>query len=164
MRGRGAALLSFLALIGGSASSATAQALDIGGIELRLGQPPEDALRSLASYQVQFVESRWFVSQKIGARYELIGNFSATGDAITFIGKSFPIKSDGDVSEVNTVASKELRRRGGNACSTREAEYTDNLINGFETQCGAYKLTYTMPWKLAQGSATANVQLFVRSQ
>jgi hypothetical protein len=95
MRGRGAALLSFLALIGGSASSATAQALDIGGIELRLGQPPEDALRSLASYQVQFVESRWFVSQKIGARYELIGNFSATGDAITFIGKSFPTKSDG---------------------------------------------------------------------
>jgi hypothetical protein len=79
MRGRGAALLSFLALIGGSASSATAQALDIGGIELRLGQPPEDALRSLASYQVQFVESRWFVSQKIGARYELLTRSEVTG-------------------------------------------------------------------------------------
>lgn len=132
--------------------AAHAQSLDIGGIELRLGQKVDEALRSLSSYQVQYSNGSWIVTQKVGNLYQVLGSIGATANVISFISKSFDMNENEGAPEAYTRASKELRRRGGTTCITREVEYTDGLIRGFETQCGPYKLSYYMPSKTANGA------------
>jgi hypothetical protein len=144
---------------------AHAQSLDIGGIELRLGQKVDEALRSLSSYQVQYSSGSWFVTQKIGNLYQFLGSIGATANVISFISKSFDMNENEDASEVYTRASKELRRRGGTICATREVEYKDGLIHGFETQCGPYRLSYYMPSKTADGAPVlGEVSISIRTQ
>ncbi len=145
--------------------SAHAQSLDIGGIELRLGQKVDDALRSLSSYQVQYSSGSWFVSQKVGNLYQNLGVIGATANVISFISKPFDINENEGAPEAYTRASKELRRRGGTTCASREVEYTDGLIREFETQCGLYKLSYFMPSKTADGvRVTEGVSISIRTQ
>lgn len=131
---------------------AHAQSLDIGGIELHLGQQVEEALRSLSSYQVQHNEGSWFVTQRVGNKYEFLGTISAKANVITFISKLFNLEENENTPVVYSRASKELRRRGGTPCFTREVEYTDGLIREIETQCGQYKLSYHLPSKTADGT------------
>jgi len=130
-----------------------AQSLDIGGIELHLGQKVDEALSSLPpSYQVEHINGTWFVSQKAGNLYQFLGSMSATANTVSSIIKFFDTSLNAGGPNAYTRASKELRRRGGTTCATREAEYTDDLIRGFETQCGPYKLSYHMPSKTADGA------------
>ncbi len=131
--------------------AAHSQSLDIGGIELRLGQKVDEALRSLSSYQVQYSNGSWIVTQKVGNLYQALGAIGATANVISFISKSFNMDENEGTPETYTRASKELRRRGGTNCTTREVEFTDGLIHEFETQCGPYKLNYYMPSKTADG-------------
>jgi len=149
----------------GMVHSAHAQSLDIGGIELRLGQKVDEALRSLSPYRVQYINDLWFVSQKVGDRYQLLGMIGASSNVITFISKYFDMNEDEDAQELYTRASKELRRRGGTTCSTGELESTDGLIRGFENQCGPYHLHYYMPSKMFKGVLVrGSVSIFVYSQ
>jgi hypothetical protein len=145
--------LLVVALSVGMVHPAHAQSLDVGGIELRLGQKVDEALRSLSSYQVQRTGGSWIVTQKVGNLYQILGLMSATDNVITFINKSFDMSTNEGAPEAYTSASKEVRRRGGMTCATREVEYTDNLIRAFETQCGPYKLSYYMPFRMADGKS-----------
>lgn len=154
------AVLSF-----GMVHAAHAQSLDIGGIELRLGQKGDEALRSLSSYQVQYSNDSWIVTQKVGNLHQVLGLIGATGNSISFISKSFDMNENEGAPETYTRASQELRRRGGTTCTTREVEYTDDLIRGFETQCGLYKLYYYMPSKTANGAPIlGGVSITIRRQ
>lgn len=139
-----------------------AQTLDIGGIAVRIGERPEDALRSLASYQVHYDDGSWDVLQKAGEVWQLLGFFSAADDSIRLIDKSFPVRSEGDMPRIYTEASAELHRLGGETCMTTEMTVSDNLIHGFETQCGRYTLTYSMAWESSEGKSSASVDLQVR--
>ena len=141
--------LSFL--LAGMVHAVHAQSLDIGGIELRLGQRADEALRSLSSYQVKYIGSSWLVSQKIANQYQILGSFGATANTISFISKSFDMEKNERAAETYTQAYKELRRRGGASCSTREVEYSDGLIRSFDTQCGSYILSYFMPSETGDG-------------
>lgn len=152
-------LLSF-----GMAHAVHAQSLDIGGIELRLGQKVDEAIRSLSSYQVQYVNGSWIVTQKNGNLHQFLGSIGATDNIITFINKSFDIDVNESAPEAYTRAFREVRRRGGVNCATREVEYTDGLVRAFETQCGLYKLTYSMPFKTANGAPVlGGVSISVRN-
>lgn len=159
-------LVLFLSvLLVGMVHAVHAQSLDIGGIELRLGQKADEALRSLSSYQVQYNGSSWIVSQKIGNRHQFLGSIGATTNTISFISKSFDMGENERAAETYTRASKELRRRGGTTCATREVEYTDGLIRGFDTQCGPYTLSYFMPSKTDDGaSVLGGVSIIVRAK
>ncbi len=149
----------------GMVNAALAQSLDVGGIELRLGQKIDEALRSLSSYQVQHNSGSWIVTQKIGKRHQLLGSIGAKDNAIIFISKSFEMNANEGAPEVYTRASKEVRRRGGMTCTTREVEYSDNLIHEFETQCGPYNLSYSMPFKTTDGnSVPGGVSISIRKQ
>lgn len=149
----------------GMVHAAQAQSLDIGGIELRLGQKVDEALRSLSSYQVQYSSSSWIVTQKAGKQYQVLGSIGATDNAISFISKSLDMSANEGAPEAYTRASKEVRRRGGMTCVTREVEYTDDLIRAFETQCGPYKLSYFMPFKTADGKPVlGGVSISIRKQ
>jgi hypothetical protein len=144
--------------------AANAQSLDIGGIELRLGQKVDEALRSLSSYKVQYSSGSWFVTQKVGNLYQHLGSIAARDNVISFISKSFDMNESEDAPEAYTRASKELRRRGGKTCTTREVEFTDGLIREFETQCGPYKLSYYMPSKTDSGPVLGGVAISIRTQ
>ncbi len=129
---------------------AYAESLAIGGIELHLGQKADEALHALSPYQVQYLNSgSWLVTQKTGDLYQVLGVISAKNNVVDFISKTFNMDKNEDAPEVYTRASKELRQLGGINCITSETEYTDDLIHGFTTQCGRYKLSYTMPWSQA---------------
>ena len=93
------------------------------------------------------------MTQKVGNLYQVLGLIGATDNVITFINKSFDKSANEGAPEAYTSASKEVRLRGGKTCATREVYYTDNLIHGFETQCGPYKLSYSMPFKTADGTS-----------
>jgi hypothetical protein len=151
----------------GLVHAAHAQSLDVGGIELRLGQKVDEALRLLSSYQVQYGSEYgsgvWVVTQQVGNLPQVFGGIRATANVITFINKSFPMNENEEAPEAYTRASKELRRRGGTTCATREVEYT-GLIRGLETQCGAYKLSYSMPSKLDGKAVLGAVSISVRAQ
>lgn len=149
----------------GMVHTAQAQSLDIGGIELRLGQKVDEALRSLSAYQVEYSSGSWIVIQKAGNQYQFLGSIGAKDNVISFISKSFDMSANEGAPEAYTRASKEVRRRGGMTCATREVEYTDNLIREFETRCGPYKLSYSMPFKTADGRPVlGGVSISIRKQ
>ena len=149
----------------GMFQAAKAQSLDIGGIELRLGQKVDEALRSLSSYHVRYSSGSWIVTQTAGEQFQVLGSISATDNVISFINKSFDTSSYEGVPEAYTRASKEVRRRGGMACVTGEVRHTDNLIRSFQTWCGPYELSYLMPFKTADGRTTlSGVSISIRKQ
>ena len=88
------------------------------------------------------------MTQKTGSEHEILGQIAAKDNAVTLISKSFPMKAPEDAPDTYTRASRELRRLGGEICTTREVIYTDGLIRAFKTKCGIYTLTYNMPAKL----------------
>src|SRR5437763_12723215 len=101
-------------------SAVAAQALDIGGIELRLGQNISDALKALSPYQTSYSENGhiWVVTRRGEAPFVIVGTLAATDGKVTAITKVYPLSSEYDASPVYTEASKEVRRRGGAACET----------------------------------------------
>lgn len=130
--------------------AASAQSLDIGGIELHIGQKIDDALKSLSAYNVSFEKNQWIVTQGLGDQTELLGTISAEENLIRFISRDFRLRGPGDAPEVYTRASEEVRRRGGDACFTREVK-NNGRISSFMTQCGPYELIYLMPCKSLEG-------------
>ena len=134
----------------GIVNAAHAQSLDIGGVELHIGEKVDKALPSLSSYEVQYKNvgaDAWFVSQKVGNIYQPLGYISVNDGVITSIGKYFDVGDDVNTPQVYTRAAGEIRRRGGKKCNTYEEKYNDGNIRGFSTWCGRYKLTYTMSFK-----------------
>jgi len=133
---------------------------------LRLGQKVDEALRSLSSYRLQYIGSdSWIVTQKVGNLYQVLGSIGATANVISFISKSFDMNENEDAPDAYTRVSKELRRCGGTTCATREVEYTDGLIRGFDTKCGPYKLSYYMPTKTDDGARIfGGVSISIRTQ
>ena len=158
-------LLMTGALFSCAVPAAGAESLDIGGIELQLGQKADNVLRLLSSYQVQYSGGSWVVGQKVGSAYEFLGTVGAMDNVVTSISKSFQMTEPEAAPDIYTSASNELHRRGGSNCSTREVAFTDGLIRGFETQCGVYTLTYYMPSKTDGGvRVLGGVAISIRSQ
>jgi hypothetical protein len=144
--------------------AASAQSLDIGGIELHIGQKIDDALKSLSAYNVSFQHDQWIVTQDLGNRMQLLGSIAAKDNFITYIVKSVNLRGPGEAPEAYTRANEEVRRRGGEACFTREVK-NNGIIDSFITQCGPYELTYYMASKTAEGiSINEGVKIYVRKK
>lgn len=142
-------------------AAAFGQALDIGGIEIRLGQDASTTLRALASYRVAYNQGMrsWFVSQQVGERVEWLGHFRADDGKVTFISKGYPLSDPDDTPRVFSHALRDVRRRGGPACVTRTVEWTDDMVHEIETRCGKYRLTYSFPFKSDDGPVAAGVSI-----
>jgi hypothetical protein len=75
-------------------------ALDIGGIEMRLGQEVIDALNALsaAAYSARHTENDvWFVNHKVDGDYEALGLFWAKNGKITDIEKHYTVNNAGEI-------------------------------------------------------------------
>jgi hypothetical protein len=154
---------SALLTIPGEAAS---QSLDIGGIELRLGQPVQEALRGLSAYQVRYDDrsESWIVTQRGRDPFELLGVLSATQGLVSSISKHYSLNTSYESVAVYSQASREVRRRGGRNCSTREAELATGAIRGFETQCGPYRLVYSLPTTYGTDKVEGGVSLSVSKE
>ncbi len=134
-----------------------AQRLDIGGVELRVGEPMDSALRALSIYTVRYNDTmkNWMVTQLGNSGYTILGSIAAASGRIWLIVKYYDVPSAGDVASVYTTASRDLRARGGPECTARAVKFTDNVIHEFETVCGRYTLDYLMPMKAPDGQVSA---------
>ena len=143
------------------ASNGLAQSLDIGGIDLRLGQDVPDALKALSAYRVQYDDQAktWFVTQKRGDLFEWLGSFRAIDNKVSSISRGYTISDDGDTQRVYTRAAKDVRQHGGSNCTMRDVEFTDNLIREIETQCGLYRLTYSFPYRFDKSRVSAGISI-----
>lgn len=130
-------------ILAGLSSGAFAQSLDIGGVELRIGQSKNEAISLLSAYEVQFKSSGWFVTNK--STESLIGYFKVSSNKLIYIEKGFQVNNNG--SEVYYLARSELISRGGAECVFSESETlngSDKFIH-FIKKCGPYELRYLMP-------------------
>ena len=129
---------------------APGQALDIGGIELHIGQDVTAALNSLGPYQVRYDDGlkSWFVSQSVAGEPQWLGHFGAVDGKVSFISKGFRLSDAVDTPRVYTLASQEVRRRGGPSCVTREVTWSDGLVHEIETRCGSYRLVLSFPYSM----------------
>jgi hypothetical protein len=134
-------------ILAASSTSASGQSLDIGGIELRLGQSISEALNVLSPYDVRYQESvpAWTVYERGRQPLRILGVLQARDGVLYHISKSFDIPNIYATQRVYTQASQEVQRRGGGGCETREVKWTDELIRTLETRCGSYTLTYSLP-------------------
>ena len=157
-------VLSYFLFVG--ETPAAAQRLDIGGIELYLGQGAGDALRSLSAYTARYYDENqsWYVTQKVGTEYRLLGHFAATDGKISFIAKRYHLASEHDGARAYTQALRDAKKRGGASCQMRAVEGTDDLVHQIETVCGSYRLSYFFPLQTDQGSAGAAVFVQVRAR
>ena len=135
--------------------SVLAQSLDIGGVELKLGQSSESALASLrAVYNVRYFDDLklWSVARPEELRYE-IGNLQARAGVVSAISKSY-VSSDGSVEFAQHFqAIKDGRARANSECTTDLNERPN--YKSIVTACGRYLVIY-------QGSAKyATVSLSV---
>ena len=117
---------------------AGAQALDIGGIAIRLGEDVPEALKALSTYNVRYHDSvkSWFVSQEAGDDTEWLGNLSARNGKVSFISRGYALPKTGEINRVYTQALRDARRHGGQSCETVPVEFTDDLIHQIDTRCG----------------------------
>ena len=154
--------LIFGVLLASVGSGVRAQSLDVGGIQLHIGQQLDEALHVLSPYKVSYIEpSTWMVYQQAGSSLQSLGQIDAAHNAVTRIVKWFDFDDSADAPEVYGRASRELHRLGGSTCTTRIYAHDDeaNHIRGFLTRCGAYELSYYMPTKVMNSRTPGQVSL-----
>lgn len=145
-------------ILTGISSGAFAQSLDIGGVELRLGQDVSEAIKSLSMYKVTYIETAqsWFVFRPESRTFSPIGNVSAKNNKINWISKSYDVDQNSNLSLVYASASNELRRRAGTSCAYKEREIGGSEVNGYlhiiEKHCGFYNLSLGLPSKHPNGN------------
>src|SRR6202171_3835782 len=97
---------------------AGAQALDIGGIAIRLREDVPEALKALSTYNVRYHDSvkSWFVSQEAGDDTEWLGHLSARNGNVKFISRGYALPKTSDINVVYTQALRDGRRNRGRTC------------------------------------------------
>ncbi|HKK09042.1 MAG TPA: hypothetical protein VKA44_09170 [Gemmatimonadota bacterium] len=132
-----------------TSGSAAAQSLDIGGVEVHLGEAGTVALRQLrAAYNLQYVDGAkaWGVTRKNGPQdYTSLGMFSIDSGTVTWISKDYEIPDVQRLGNIFQQAVRDLRARGGKACFMWPNEMTNGMIFGASMKCGPYTLDLNLP-------------------
>lgn len=156
-------------LVFGSVTALHGQSLDIGGIEIRMGQQTTEVVSQLrAAYAVIFDEGTksWFVTKiRDGTGpFVWVGHFAATNGTVSFISKGYVLSGVDDLATVYTQAINELHKRGGKNCVTLPVAFADGVVGLVKTTCGQYALNLMLPWKHENGDVVgAGVSINVKS-
>ena len=123
-------VLLLACLVSVDALSVRGQALDIGGIELRLGQISSSALSDLrVAYDVRYEDAFkvWSVFRKrsLNDPFFFIGQLYVDDGLVTRIVKEYDTSDPYALVRTFTLAMKDVTTRGGSACFTVPAEMTD---------------------------------------
>lgn len=160
-------MLARFLLCAAAASRLGGQSLDIGGIDVRLGQSLGTALSQVqAVYSVVHLPETadWLVTEK--SSNNPVGSLTARDGLVVSVGSYYPIANDGeDVVETYTLAMRAAQRRGGKQCTTSPIEYSSGRFPEIRTFCGQYKLSLFLPQKRKSESdskhSTATIWLSV---
>ena len=160
--------------------SIQAQALDIGGVEITIGENITGVLERLTRvYDVKFQEQMskdgvkfWSVFEKRKASSDYfvsVGTLHEKAGRIVEIGKERTISDPLDLSPLYTLWTAELNQRRKAPCATtptfwRTKENVD-FLTGFSTKCGQYTLSLSTPVKFSDdwGNKSHVVQMFLSS-
>jgi hypothetical protein len=141
--------------------SQTSRSLDVGGIEVTLGEPMTSVLERLTRvYDVKFQDAtstgdskNWSVFRKRVSptdSYDGVGDVTARGGVVTWISK-VTFVDDGDVSRIWVKWNSEMTRRSRSQCTTEPSLFTNGgqtYLGGFTTKCGLYGLWVSIPNKM----------------
>lgn len=131
-----------------------AQSLDIGGIDVQLGQPlTTTVLKLRAAYDVNYDEGtkRWFISRKDGNPATYFGNLDVIADRVTRIQKAYNFDNDMyKLSDAYSMALRDSQRLGGTLSKTT-LEQPDGQVRSVVTVYGRYVLEFTLPFTTKEG-------------
>ena len=150
-------------IFAGFVSRLPAQTLDVGGIEVRLGESGTTALGDLrTAYDVRYEENigMWSVFRKRAANdpFVLVGQLYIKGGIVSRIMKDYEVSDPYDLVDVYSTGMKYLQKRGGSDCKSWPQEMTDNRFWSVHTICGTYELTLNLPNRVrGQSSAAGQV-------
>lgn len=152
--------LAFL-LVPPIAQPLLAQALDIGGVELRLEQASAPALAALGSaYELRYEDAmkHWSVYKKraAGDPFTLVGLLWIKNGVIARISKLYEVREQYDLADVLTTAMHDVQRRGGSLCTTTPQEFSDGRVSSIYTLCGRYELNLSLPSRLSSGAGSGD--------
>lgn len=141
------------------ASTAFAQAIDIGGVDVRIGDDATIAMRNVAhALPSEFSVGRLHIrrgSQPVDTTSEWIvskadapGHMPSTTVAtvlvkeglISWIAKYYDIGDGSDIADVYTAALRDARRDAFQPCTTSLVKLNYNIVRAVRTVCGSYQL------------------------
>jgi hypothetical protein len=146
-------LITFLVVVAlAGPSSVRSQSLDIGGIEIHLGQDLPSTLSKLQSaYDVKYEDALklWSVSKKRTGNdpYNVIGRVGVTGETVSLVERIYDLGDVYDLQNVYSVAMLETRKRGGTSCHTSPYGPSSALYWRIDTVCGQYMVSLILPGK-----------------
>ncbi len=153
------------------ASTAFAQAIDIGGVDVRIGDDATTAMKNVAqALPSEFsvgrlhilrgsepidTTSEWIVS-KADAPGRMpsttVATVSVKGGLISTIAKYYDIGDGSDIADVYTAAMRDARRDAFQPCTTSLVKMNFNDVRAVRTVCGSYQLDLNLSWTNTTGS------------
>lgn len=164
------------------ASTAFAQAIDIGGVAVRIGDDAATAMKNVAQalpseFSVGRVHilrgsepvdttSEWIVS-KADAPGRMpsvnVATVSVKGGLISSIIKYYDIGDGSDIADVYTAAMRDARRDAFEPCKTSLVRLGHDVVRVIKTVCGSYELYFGLSWtnKTEPGRSATSIAVIV---
>jgi hypothetical protein len=145
-------IANFLALI---PCITCAQSLDVGGVNLTLGQNESDVIKNLGRFyslpksDESVINITWrSVLDKNGNQ---IGGFEVRNGVLTVVQKIYDLQgSNNSFSTIYAIGSAEVENKGGKNCRFKEHSQDPQkgmpYIHYILKQCGSYRLILSLPY------------------
>jgi hypothetical protein len=160
-----------------SAPPVVAQSIEIGGVEVRIGDTATAAMENLRRKllgefvvgRVHVVEqggvldttSTWYVQKTEAERRIDVATVSVRDGLISALAKFYDIGDGTDVADVYSEAMTEVQRESHERCVTLPPPMNSDLIRTITTRCGLYDLVLDLPWKNKNGPGTSRMAIAV---
>ena len=150
-------VLAFTILLFAAPAIGSAQSLQVGGIEVRIGEPVERVLARLSSvYEMQHleaggsVEGLWWVRRRSPGR-EVIGTVRERSGAVSGVKRNWSGNAYSLAHEFIRLL-EEARRLGGQTDCRTTPDYVypvggQLVLTGYSTTCGRYTVEHGISWR-----------------
>ena len=166
------------------ASTAFAQAIDIGSAEVRIGDDAVTAMKNVAQalpgeFSVGRVHmyrgsepvdttSEWIVSKADAPGHfpsTTVATVSVKEGLISTIVKYYDIGDGSDIADVYTVALRDARRDAFAPCTTSLVKLNYDVVHVVRTVCGSYELYFNLSWtnKTGPGRSATSIAVIVHA-
>jgi hypothetical protein len=164
------------------ASTAFAQAIDIGGVAVRIGDDAATAMKNVAQAlpsefsvgrlhirrgsEPEDTTSEWIVSKSDAPGHmpsTTVATVSVKEGLISWIAKYYDIRDGSDIATVYTAAMRDARRDAFQPCTTSLVRLSHDVVQVIRTVCGSYQLDFNLSWtnKTGLGRSATSIAVIV---
>lgn len=164
------------------ASTAFAQAIDIGGVTVRIGDDVVTAMKNVRQAlpsefsvgrvhirrgsEAEDTTSEWIVSKADAPGHmpsTTVATVSVKEGLVSSIVKFYDIGDGSDIAEAYTAALRDARRDAFQACTTSLVKLNYDVVRVVRTICGAYELDLDLSWidKAMPGRSKTSIAVIV---